>query len=393
MLLFYNHLLKNNCIPVKLNISVINPILKDDKKSTKDLSNVRPISISNCFAQILEKLILMNVPELSIIHPNQFGFKKKTSCNHAIFTMKETVLHYIENRSACRMVALDAEKAYDKVWRDGLFFKLMSIMSYPLWMLLKRYYDSSRACLLIDNKLTECFPITCGLKQGGIISSFLFNFFINDLLTECLEMNIGAMINGINVCIISYADDLILLSPSDKHLQMLLNKCHEFSILWRITFNSSKSHLLSFGKQMSKNSIFRLGNNELKSVEKLNYLGVDINTNLELDEFTCEKFKKVQRSLFSLSFLGLKPMGVSPDLQAFIYKTYCLSTFTYGLETTTLLKTTRDYLSICQNNLIRQFVGLRRYCRMSNVRKCLKIFDFEQLYIFTKLSFISTLNN
>ena len=71
---------------------------------------------------------------------------------------------------------------------------------------------------------------------------------------------------------------------------MLLNKCHEFSILWRITFNSSKSHLLSFGKQMSKNSIFRLGNNELKSVEKLNYLGVAINTNLELDEFTCEKF-------------------------------------------------------------------------------------------------------
>ena len=104
-----------------------------------------------------------------------------------------------------------------------------------------------------------------------------------------------------------------------------------------------------------------------------------------------KNFKKYSDPCFR--FLGLKPMGVSPDLQAFIYKTYCLSTFTYGLETTTLLKTTRDYLSICQNNLIRQFVGLRRYCRMSNVRKCLKIFDFEQLYIFTKLSFISTLNN
>ena len=90
----------------------------------------------------------------------------------------------------------------------------------------------------------------------------------------------------------------------------------------------------------------------------------------------CEKFTNVQKSIFSLSFLGLKPRGVSPNLQAFIYKTYCLTTFTYGLETTTLLKGTRDYLKICQNNLIRQMVGLRRYCLMSNVRKCLKIYDF-----------------
>ena len=43
-----------------------------------------------------------------------------------------------------------------------------------------------------------------------------------------------------------------------------------------------------------------------------------------------------EKSIFSLSFVGLKPHSISPLLQSFIYKTYCLLTFTYALETTTL---------------------------------------------------------
>ena len=42
------------------------------------------------------------------------------------------------------------------------------------------------------------------------------------------------------------------------------------------------------------------------------------------------------KSAFSLSFLGLQPRALSPKLQSFISKTYCLSQFTYGLETTYL---------------------------------------------------------
>ena len=73
-----------------LNISIIKPILKDINKNTNDFNNIRPISISTCFAQILEKLILIQSPALKNTHKNQFGFKEKTSCNHAVFTENET---------------------------------------------------------------------------------------------------------------------------------------------------------------------------------------------------------------------------------------------------------------------------------------------------------------
>ena len=113
----------------------------------------------------------------------------------------------------------------------------------------------------------------------------------------------------------------------------------------------------------------------------------------DFDAAAKTKFKKVQKSIFSLSFLGLKPGGISPFLQSFLYKTFCLTQFTYALETTTLHNSTREYLNTSQNNLIRIMIGLDKFCHMTNVLKSLKIYNFEQLYLFSKISFLKSIKN
>jgi hypothetical protein len=67
---------------------------------------------------------------------------KNTSCNNAIFLVKETVLNYTENRSSCKIASLDAEKVFDRVCRDGLFYKLNTEIHPTYWFVLKKYYDS-----------------------------------------------------------------------------------------------------------------------------------------------------------------------------------------------------------------------------------------------------------
>ena len=203
ILYFFNSMLFSAKIPVNLNISIIKPILKDPDKKSDDLNNIRPISISTCFAQILEKLILIGSPGLKITHKNQFGFKQKTSCNHALFTLKETILHYTENKTGIKIASLDAEKAFDKVWRNGLFFKLIEKMDPTMWYILKIYYDSSKGTIdLGDGLLSDLFPISFGVKQGGILSSSLFHAYIDELIYECTNENIGAVFKKlISICL------------------------------------------------------------------------------------------------------------------------------------------------------------------------------------------------
>lgn len=89
----------------------------------------------------------------------------------------------------------------------------------------------------------------------------------------------------------------------------------------------------------------------------------------------------------------MSPNFISVPLKAFLYKTYCLSQFTYAIETTTLNTSTRDFLNIKQNNIIRQILGLKKFCHMSNILKCLKIFNINTLYIKSKLSFLESIKN
>ena len=56
------------------------------------------------------------------------------------------------------------------------------------------------------------YAINSGLKQDGVLSSFLLNQFIDDLISECVSLNIGkTLIGKTNTCIIVYADDIILI--------------------------------------------------------------------------------------------------------------------------------------------------------------------------------------
>ena len=64
-------------------------------------------------------------------------------------------------------------------------------MDQTLWYILKIYFDSSQGTIDLGNGLlSELFPITVGVKQGGILSPHLFENKIDDLIYECINEGI-----------------------------------------------------------------------------------------------------------------------------------------------------------------------------------------------------------
>ena len=260
-------------------------------------------------------------------------------------------------------------------------------------ILLRIYYDTLQSKILNNRELSKLFKLWRGVKQGGVLSGSLFNFFINDLIELCCNANIGASFMELVVCILVFCDDICLLSDSIEEMQLLLNLCEEFAMKWGIEFNLEKCKYIVFGKNKYNNIILKLNNQLISFTECFKYLGLEFNAKLDMSSFFIKKFQNVKNSFFSLNSFGFKQGGVNPFLQIFIYKSFCISRILYGLEIMNLNKKTLKTINIGQNDIVRYITGLSRNSHISNTLKILKLFNINDLYYYMKLIFVKNLKS
>ena len=78
---------------------------------------------------------------------------------------------------------MDLEKAYDRVCRK----KLWSVLGrYGVGMNLldgiKAFYENCRSCVRVRREMTEFFDVRVGLRQGCVMSPWLFNVFMDSVV-------------------------------------------------------------------------------------------------------------------------------------------------------------------------------------------------------------------
>lgn len=386
---FYSSILNTGHIPSGLCVSLLKPIPK--KGTMNGPSDYRPISISSVLATIFETVLLERMSFIRETSATQFGYKANTSCKSTFFVVNEVMQYYQAGHSPLHIVALDAKKAFDKLWREGLFFKLINKADNIVWRALYAYYSQSSIIVSVDKCRSQEFRTTQGVKQGGKLSPYLFNYFIDGLIQENNALNVGALIGEFNLSTIGYCDDLALLSPLASHMQLLLDNAARYAAKWKMEFNSQKSSAYSVNRNFSHD--FYLGGLSVPKCESLIYLGLPIGSDSFVGEFFDAKMRRTEKSLYSLYGLGCNKSGLNPRRTAFIYKQYCQSIVKYGLENLYLSNSRLRLLNIRQNVLVKSVLGLSPYCRTKPLFQALRIEQFTQLYSKHKVFFIKQIES
>ena len=229
----------------------------------------------------------MTVAENSHLYADeQNGFRKKRSCIDHIFTMS-SIIRNRKNRNLPTYIAfVDLEKAFDRVDRNLLLYKLKSMgFGGKMFNIIQSLYSNCQACVNVNGHLTNFFPSEYGVRQGDALSPTLFGLFINDLAHDLRACNSGIWAGDFFLCSLFYADDLALISDSEEKLQEMISTLYTWCRKWRMRVNVTKTKIVHFRVKSQTKSTYKFmyGTDEIEIVDKYKYLGIILDEYLDFD--------------------------------------------------------------------------------------------------------------
>ena len=224
-----------------------------------------------------------------------------------------------------------------------------------------------------------------GIRQGSILSPYLFNVYVDDLNNKLNSAKVGCYVSDRPVNNFSYADDLALVAPSATALNLLLETCDSFAKDNYIIFSTTKSVCMSILPKCS--TITRLPNiyltnSKLNYVDHFNYLGHTITSKFTDDEDIGKETRKlcVQGNTIIRKF-----KFCNVDAKCCLFKSFCYSLYCCSLWANHSVSSVNK-IRVIYNNIMRKLVNVPIYSSASFMFASLGVKSFQELRRSTSFS-------
>ena len=184
---------------------------------------------------MLTNRLLPLLEDLKTLPDHQFGFRKQHSTIEQIHRMTHNISQTLEKKKYCSAVFLDIQQVFDKVWHEGLLYKLKKVLPHTYYSILKSYLTSRQFMVKYADAITTNFPIEVGIPQGSVLGPLLFSIYTADLpiSTEITK----ATFSDDTALLASHVDQIIASSTLHRSLDSMKKWFHK----WGFKINENKS--------------------------------------------------------------------------------------------------------------------------------------------------------
>ena len=226
---FFNIVLETGIIPDSWIEGIIRPIYKNSG-NPRNAENYRPITILSCFGKLFTAVLNLRLNNFlkhnNILEGNQAGFRAGYSTTDHIFTLHTLTEILKVNKKKLNCSFIDFSKAFDSVWRVGLWMKLLKEgVDGKFFKIIHNLYQNIKSCIVFSGNQSNFFQSYCGVRQGENLSPALFSLFLNDLenylhANDCSGIPIDYTDEDITaylkLLVLLYADDTVIFG-TDPH--------------------------------------------------------------------------------------------------------------------------------------------------------------------------------
>ena len=229
-----------------------------EKGDIRNLKNWRPITLLNTDYKIMTKTIANRIRQVAgnIVHLDQGCGIENRTIHDQLFFIRDFIHYYKECNKTAFILAIDQEKAFDRV--DHIFIlKILEKFNFgpTILSLVKSIYTKMSSCLLINGHITKQFTVSRSVRQGDGLSMILY-VLVGELLSEMIRKNqeITPVIlpNTKPKKLSQYADDISILTENKKCLPNIWRTIEKYQKLTGAKINQEKTEILLVGTWSKK---------------------------------------------------------------------------------------------------------------------------------------------
>ena len=363
-------------VPADWRMAAIVPIYKG--KGDKHMcSNYRGISLLSIVGKIYGRVLINRIREGTdgCLREEQCGFREGRGCVDQVFVVRQVCEKYLAKGRDSFWAFMDLEKAYDRVDRTALW----SVLGFygvggKLLAATQSFYRNSRACVRVGNRESESFEVKVGLRQGCVMSPWLFNLFMDGVVREINarlgERGLGLIEgNGGRNWVLNqvlFADDTALVADSEEGLQQLVTEFGRVCNRRKLKVNVGKSKVMRCTK--TRNGVglqINLEGEGLEEVESFKYLGSQMTWEGDVEQEVNSRVRDAGRVMGGMKKLwSNRELGM--EVKRGLYESIIVPTALYGAETWGMKVAEKKRLNVLEMKCLRNMCGVTIWDRQYN---------------------------
>ena len=207
-------------------------IVKIPKKGDlTECGNWRGITLTSVPSKVFGRVLIDRIRDgvNSKLRDEQAGFRSGRGTVEQIFILRNIIEQVVEWQATLYITFVDFEKAFDSVHRESLW-KIMESYGIPCKIIhmVQMLYEDSECAVLDEGEESEWFKVKTGVKQGDVMSGFIFLIVVDWIMRNTtagnktgIRWNFTSKLEDLD-----FADDIALMSScyKDKTTESICSK-------------------------------------------------------------------------------------------------------------------------------------------------------------------------